>query len=448
MLIGDKVAAVLEFFTPTDAEPSSATIQTLLVIGTQLGRVFERAKAEQELQEQRNILQHAIADMSEGFALYDADEKLVLWNDGIIEMWPSLEAVIRNGMTFTELLDYQLAQGNHPPDFDVAAARAKQLSLFKDADGTRGLRRTEDGRWIQSRMRRTVDGFTVITRTDVTDMKTAETELKKNRAELRQRLLELQDREQELSKQTRELRVLTQDLSNARDALEVQNTQKDKFFSIIAHDLKSPFTTLVGMTDVLANHSTLLDAKETKAYAAAVNVSATRMFELLENLLEWARSQMDRVQFDPETLDLESVVSQSFNALSDNAEAKGINFRTLTTAHRVSADRPMLDTVLRNLIGNAIKFTPQGGTVSITAAQEGTMTTVCVSDTGTGMPPQVADSLFRLGKNTSTRGTAGESGTGLGLLICKEFIEKHGGEIAVESTLGQGTTFRFTLPSA
>jgi len=176
--------------------------------------------------------------------------------------------------------------------------------------------------------------------------------------------------------------------------------------------------------------------------------SATNLFQLLENLLEWSRSQRGLIKFEPETFSLKPMTVESMHILMDTAHKKGVGFSfNIPDDVEVYADEYMLASILRNLVFNAVKFSLKGGTVTIAAKTvPGNSVEISVSDTGIGMSSTMVEDLFRLDVQTNRKGTDGEPSTGLGLLLCKDFIEKHGGKIWVESEEGKGSTFRFTLP--
>jgi len=186
--------------------------------------------------------------------------------------------------------------------------------------------------------------------------------------------------------------------------------------------------------------------EEIVKHSKSINESGQRLFELLENLLEWSLSQMDQVTFEPGPQNLAELVGQSVNLLSGVAEDKSVRLVSDVPKLTVQADRHMADTVIRNLLTNAIKFTEEMGSVTISAEHKNGLIEIAVTDTGIGMAPDRLESIFWIGSAQSTKGTRGEAGTGLGLLLCKDFVERHGGTIDIASKPGEGSTFRFTLP--
>jgi signal transduction histidine kinase/ligand-binding sensor domain-containing protein len=225
------------------------------------------------------------------------------------------------------------------------------------------------------------------------------------------------------------------------------NVSKDKFFSIIAHDLKNPFSSIIGISEILKEEIRSRDTETLEKYAGMLNTSAVQTYRLLENLLEWANSQRGKISFTPEQINLSQLFNEEFNVLNEMATAKNIELKSfITDDMTILADKNMLKTILRNLISNAIKFTNKNGKVEVKAVFDDRNVEISVSDNGTGMTKETMAKLFRLDANLSTRGTADEKGTGLGLFLCKEFVEKHGGKISVESESGKGSIFRFIIP--
>ncbi len=244
------------------------------------------------------------------------------------------------------------------------------------------------------------------------------------------------------------------DLKNADDEIRVKNEQlrnlnseKDKFFSIIAHDLKSPFNSIVGFSDLLVEKIDAGAFKDAKRYATIILNSSERAVELLSNLMDWSRSQTGRMEFTPEPVEMTSFISEIIQFYHSIATQKSIHIgQNFKSEINIFADKAMVGTVMRNLISNAIKFTNNGGKITVSAEEKQHEVVISVKDNGVGISGDVASKLFRIDENITTRGTNNEKGTGLGLILCKEFIEKHGGRIWVESEPGQGSAFSFSLP--
>ena len=231
-----------------------------------------------------------------------------------------------------------------------------------------------------------------------------------------------------------------------RDQLEKANITKDKFFSIIAHDLKNPFHSIMGFTDLLLkNYHDFEDTKK-QEFLGLINESSQYANNLLDNLLHWSRTQTESIKYSPIKFDLHSLVNEIQHMLHGNAEKKQLALLNLVPeASYVYADKNMIDTVLRNLVSNSIKFTPTEGTISIEAVPGEELIQIIVKDNGVGIPLDKQGKLFSFGEFHSTSGTAGEPGTGLGLIICFEFVKKHGQKLSFSSESGKGTSFTFDL---
>lgn len=236
-------------------------------------------------------------------------------------------------------------------------------------------------------------------------------------------------------------------LKKAEIELRELNFSKDKFFSIIAHDLKNPFNIIIGLSEMLNEEIKSGDASRIEECAGMINNSAVQTLRLLENLLEWAKSQTGKILFNPVPIKLSELFNEEFNVLNDMAAGKNIELRSSVPDNlMIVADKNMIKTILRNLISNAIKFTYKNGKVEVKAVIDEKQVEISVSDSGIGMTKETMAKLFKIDANLTTNGTENEKGTGLGLFLCKEFIEKHGGKIWVESESGKGSIFRFFLP--
>ena len=226
------------------------------------------------------------------------------------------------------------------------------------------------------------------------------------------------------------------------------NATKDKFFSIIAHDLRNPFNAIIGFSNILVEQMNAKEYEGVEEYAGIIQNSSQRAMDLLMNLLEWSRAQTGKIEFSPETIEIVSLIDKVAELLNDTAQQKSITISRKNSFNLpVFADKAMISTILRNLISNAIKFTNPGGSIVISAEQKQNELMITVSDNGTGIKKESINKLFRIEESTSTIGTQNEKGTGLGLLLCKEFILKHNGRIWVESEWGKGSEFHFTLPN-
>ncbi len=241
--------------------------------------------------------------------------------------------------------------------------------------------------------------------------------------------------ELKLEKQTRQLQEI--------------NATKDKFFSIIAHDLKNPFNTILGFSDVLITDFHELEKDEIFKYLSMIHNSSKQAYSLLENLLLWARTQTGNIAFQPQLFDLRSCILDIIELCKNQSARKNISLSSDIKSHSfIIADKNMVNTIILNLLSNAIKFTPQDGKVNISVNTRKDCFEISIRDTGIGISPENIDNIFRLDRKTTTLGTERETGSGLGLILCKEFVSKHGGALWVESESGKGSTFKFTIPTA
>ena len=225
------------------------------------------------------------------------------------------------------------------------------------------------------------------------------------------------------------------------------NSDKDRFISILGHDLKNPFNNILGLSEILARDITDLKTEDILKIAGNINKAAKITNKLLEDILLWARTQQGKMPFNPKILSFRDICMDIFEILDSTANAKNITINySAPDEINVYGDIEMLKTVLLNLVSNAIKFTNNGGKINVNAEQSDSKTNISVSDNGTGIDPNSLAKLFDISEVLTTKGTAGESGTGLGLLLCKEFVEIHGGKIWAESEVGKGSDFKFKLP--
>lgn len=245
-----------------------------------------------------------------------------------------------------------------------------------------------------------------------------------------------------------ERKLAEQEISLKNEVLSNLVAEKDRFFSIVAHDLRSPFNSILGLTQVLYEDLSNMKPDETQRIASALRDSAHSVYDLLENLLEWSRIKRGITSFDPESFLLASQIDEFIQPILESANKKLIEISySVPKDLVVFADLNMMGSILRNLTSNAVKFTPKNGKVFLSAQFTGDQNIeISVKDSGIGMNKSILNKLFNIDRNNNRRGTDGESSSGLGLIICKEFVEKHGGRIWAESLEGKGSTFYLTLP--
>ncbi|WP_462282082.1 PAS domain-containing sensor histidine kinase [Salinivirga cyanobacteriivorans] len=240
-------------------------------------------------------------------------------------------------------------------------------------------------------------------------------------------------------------------IQNQNEELKQLNATKDKFFSIIAHDLKNPFNTILGFTEELIKKHDELKSDDRKQILKTLNESARQNYSLLQNLLVWSRMQSNRMPFNPEQIVLSELIYDNYMLFEGTANKKGIMLKMAENTEQscwVNADREMINTVIRNLVSNAIKYTPEGGEIVLGCEPaENDAVKVYVKDTGIGIKKHTISKLFKIEETFSTSGTSNEQGTGLGLILVNEFLEKNNGELLIDSKEGEGSTFAFTLKS-
>lgn len=237
------------------------------------------------------------------------------------------------------------------------------------------------------------------------------------------------------------------EVRHQKEELEKINSEKDKFFSIIAHDLRSPFTGFLGFTQLMVSDINKMSLSELNKIAFNLHNSANKIYSLLTNLLEWAMMQRGMTVYSPEKLFLKEITDYTINISQESAEGKGVEILNLIEENiSVQVDKAMIETVMRNLLSNAVKFTNRGGKVIISAKTLKDKVEISVKDSGIGMSKEIVIDLFRIDKKTGRLGTEKEPSSGLGLLLCKEFVEKHNGTIRIESEEGKGSEFVVSLP--
>jgi len=390
---------------------SEHDVQFLDSIGSQIALAIERKRSEEELRESEIKLNVILQSTVDGILAVDSNGKVIKTNKRFAELWRIPQAIIDSGDDNT-LIGFVLDQLTYPDEFT-----SKVQQLYHSTDEDLDHLHLKDGRTFERFSAPMVmDDFSigrVWSFRDITERKRAEEEI-------------------------RETNLL----------LKRSNAEKDKFFSIIAHDLRSPFNGFLGLTQIMAEELPSLSMAQLQDLALSMKNSATNLYSLLENLLEWSQIQKGSIPFNPVEIQLRLLVDEVIALAIENAKSKEIEIgRDIPEEISVFADRNMLLTVIRNLVSNAMKFTRKGGKVSVSAKiTDDKNVEIAIQDTGIGMSQKMLENLFRIDIKTNRTGTEGEPSTGLGLLLCKEFVEKHDGKIRVESDVGKGSTFYFTIP--
>jgi signal transduction histidine kinase len=259
--------------------------------------------------------------------------------------------------------------------------------------------------------------------------------------------LHLRELNLKLIEEIEDRKATEQSLYISQNELKAANASKDKFFSIIAHDLKNPFNGIIGLSSLLLEDYDSFPPEEQKTFIKDIKITAENTFRLLQNLLEWSQTQTGKIHFEPSLFLLETITTEVIDLVKTSAGNKNILLEsTVSPDITVFADKNMINTVIRNLLLNAVKFTRSGGKITLSARAIGNVVEIAVKDNGIGISPENFKKLFCIDCNMISYGTEGEQGTGLGLILCKEFVEKNGGTIRVESEEGKGSTFTVTIP--
>lgn len=380
-------------------------------IANHVAKFLERRRNEEELEKSNSLLTASLESTADGILVVDKDGKVAGFNNKFIELWRITKTVI-DSKDDKILLSFVLDQLADPQGF---INKVNELYLneeetcldfvhFKDG---RIFERYTQAQTIQGKSVGRVWSFR-----DVTDKIKFVDELRIKEANLRE-----------------------------------LNATKDKFFSIIAHDLRSPFNSIMGFSEILTEQIRQKDYEGILEYAEIIHNSSKNAMDLLINLMEWSRAQSGRMDFNPENVEISSFINEVVEHTHVAALKKSIQLTSEHPHHLLAfIDRDMISSVLRNLISNSIKFSYPGSNIQIKAEQTGEELKISVIDNGIGMSSDNLNKLFRMDESYSIRGTQNERGTGLGLLLCKEFVQMHGGAIWAESELGKGSRFNFTIP--
>lgn len=381
--------------------------------------ITEKRQAEEEMKKSRAILGSALESITDSVSIYDMDSRLIEVNDAFARFYKfrNKEECFRILDEYPDLFDTRFADGTEAPLDMWAGPRARRGEKATNVEYI--IKRKDTGEeWIASYSFGPIIGSendiigSVVVGRDVTEQKRMEESLRKNSLELSE-----------------------------------LNAMKDKILSIISHDLKNPFTVLLGYLDMMLNDLDKYSKERIREILILLENSAKSGYAILENLSEWSRVHTGAILFNPELIDLKKIIDDNVSIFNTYAQSKRIKLCSdLRRAKVIVADSHMISTVIRNLIENAIKFTSESGEVVITSDEKDDADTIIIKDTGVGIPADRIGDLFRIDVKYSTHGTSYEKGTGLGLILCKEFVVRHGGSIYVESTEGKGSIFTVILP--
>ena len=416
---------------------------------------YLRKIAQTKLRESEEKLKAITENAQDAIFLIDNNNTIEFWNNSAEKMF---------GYTANEVIGKKLPSLIIPQNYHEQFN--KMLIVFQQSETVKSINKT----WELNALRKNGEEFPTeaslgvvsihnqhhaigIIR-DVSKRKASETALKKSREEYKKQSIELIELNaeylilnKELTSTNEELQTINEKLTFSNEKLNEANATKDRFISILAHDLKNPFTTLIGFSDLLSKNIHRYEMEKIIKFVKTINTTSKQTFNLLNNLLEWSRSQRDKIPFKTQQTNLYNLIYDSYLFLNSIANAKEIEIKLdIPKEIEVIADSEMIKTVIRNLVSNAIKFTDKNGRIEISAKKNKNTININITDTGTGMNEKTKKSLFKIGETKSIQGTNGERGTGFGLLLCKEFIDKHKGKIEVESELGKGSKFIIILP--
>jgi PAS domain S-box-containing protein len=402
-----------------------------------------------QLNNERNLLRTLIDNMPDFIYIKDKESRFLTVNKRQMEVWHvnSLDKIV--GKTDFDLAHTKEAAELYFNDERKIIATAKPLINkeeigFDENDRERVISTTKVPFFDANGE---IAGIVGIGR-DITKQKNAEKQLREQAQNLQEVNVLLEERQEKIQFQSEEINKQATSLKKANVQLEHLNATKNKFFSIIAHDLKNPFQAIFGFSELLMRNFTDFDDPQKMELLTMIKTSSESAYNLLENLLQWARTQTDRIKYNPANIDMQELISQNIELSRASAEKKHIDIiEKIEGKAEAHADKNMINLVIRNILSNAIKFTDEEGKIIIRCYEKDAKElAISIKDSGIGISKENIKKLFRIDEYFSTSGTAGESGTGLGLIICKEFIEKNQGEISIESDLETGTTFSFTLP--
>lgn len=392
-------------------------------------------------------LRDIIESLPEAVSYYDNYERLVLFNSKTLKCLPALADKYTEGTKLEEILRAGVERGVFLVEAGTDEDWIQQLLAYHRNPEGHIEQVTGDNRKFRIVKQRTAAGGVVGIWSDVTEIRNIDQTLEDSFDKVNAYLSELNASKAAIERQAAELAALAENEALLNKRLQYEIEVKNKLFSIIAHDLRSPFNSLLGMTQMMSQLADSLSKEKLVTYANGVNEAGTQVFTLLQNLLDWSRLQMEGVTSEPEIIPLRDVAQEVVNLFKATALEKDIELNVTMPTTPAYAQQYMVQTVLRNLLSNAIKFTPSGGWVALTLHRAGDMVEVTVSDTGVGMPPERAAEIFKLTQSQTTAGTAGEQGTGLGLPLCKDMVERNGGRIWMVSQPGAGSQVHFTLPA-
>ena len=400
----------------------------------------------EELEKERNILRAFIDNMPDRIYIKDKNGRFITGNEELIKVMKAGKVENIIGKTDYDFYPENMAEAFFNDDMEVI--KSEKPIINKEESGW-----SEDGKDITVSTTKVpvTDNSGEITclvglGRDISKQKENEKKLIQQSEAIHEVNVLLEERQEEIQQQKEELEAQAENLREINQELERLNRTKNRFFSIIAHDLKNPFHAISGFAMLISSSFDEMKDKRKLEIIEMIKTSSENAYNLLENLLHWARSQTNAIKYNPVTTNLKELIEQNLYFLKMSSESKNLNIQTNITPCQAYIDHQMINTVIRNLLSNAVKFSNNNGTIIVSCKPEKDQILIKIEDNGIGISPEDLERLFKIDQYYSTTGTEGETGTGLGLIICKEFVEKNKGKITVESNVGKGTIFSVYLP--
>ncbi len=407
------------------------------------------AQQNEKIEKERSLLRTLIDNMPDYIYIKDTQSKFITVNKRLLQTMHADTLEDIQGKTDFETSPSKIAAQNYLED-DQQIIKTGNPIINKEEMGfdELGKEKVISTTKVPFRdLEGNIIGIVGIGR-DITKQKNIEKKLREQADSLKEVNSLLEERQEKIQIQSDELNRQAKELKESNSKLEELNATKNKFFSIIAHDLKNPFQAIFGFSELLMRNFDDFEETQRMELLTMIKTSSESAYNLLENLLQWARTQTDRIKYNPAEVDVNDIIEQNIELTKASAQRKNIILSVVGNCDKsVWADFNMINLVFRNLLSNAVKFTPNNGKVTIDCrTKDNKECIIVVKDTGIGISKENIKKLFRIDEYFSTSGTAGESGTGLGLIICKEFIEKNKGSFHIESELNNGASFIFSLP--
>lgn len=402
---------------------------------------LEKSKIQNELAETHELFSQMISLSKDAMIVISQDKTIKVWNNSA-EIMFGIESSMAIGKNFINLIIEPHDANYYNLEFD-RAIRGEKSDLFNAENY--GYCTKSNGVVFPTKFKFSISQHknNNVICANIADI----TKRVENELYLKNIINQLKEANEKSDEYNKELNNFNLKLKQKELELLELNANKDRFFSIIAHDLKGPFQALLGYSSLLANDIESFSFEEISEFATNLHQSSNNLFKLLENLLHWSMVQRGNFQIEAKRLNISELVNHNLEIAKSRANHKGIILSTdISEEFIIFADENMINTVLRNLISNSIKFCNKNDKITISANKLNDKLEIKIADTGIGMSPELSAKLFRLDSKTSSIGTSGEHGTGLGLLLCKELVEKNQGKIWVESMLGKGTIMFFTVP--